>query len=114
MANFASADVFINEFLPRGVSDPDSEWVELFNNGTSSINITDWNITDGEGRFTILNISINPQEFIVFAENFTFFNATYPSVNARGIRIINYGPQSAVGLSFADGGDQINLTNSSG
>ncbi|HLD88706.1 MAG TPA: lamin tail domain-containing protein, partial [Candidatus Nanoarchaeia archaeon] len=114
MAVFASADVLINEFLPSGVFDPNSEWIELFNNGTSSVNITDWNLTDGEGLFTIPNISINPQEFIVFAENFTFFNATYPSVNASGIRIIDYGPQSTVGLSFANGGDQINLTNSSG
>ena len=60
MAGFVSADVFINEFLADGPApEPDSEWVELFNNDSSAVNLNDWNITEqGASANLTLNISI--------------------------------------------------------
>ena len=45
MGGVVSADVFINEFLPD--TDPATgEWIELYNNGSSSVNLAGWNISD--------------------------------------------------------------------
>lgn len=61
-----AGEVVINEFLV----DPDSEqWVELYNKGTESVDISGWFIDD-DGRtqkFTIPSgTTINPSEFKVF------------------------------------------------
>lgn len=46
--------VIISAILPnpRG-TEPDEEWIELKNVGSSPVDISGWLITDGEGRYTI-------------------------------------------------------------
>jgi len=93
--NLALGYVVINEFLADSPYPTDKlgEWVELYNHGVLPINISGWNITEkgASDNFTIQDITLAPNEFIVLAFNFTIFNSTYPSVNASGIRIIEYG-----------------------
>lgn len=61
-----AGDVVINEFLV----DPDADqWVEIYNKGSSAINIGGWFIDDDGGtqKFTIPSgTTINPSEFKVF------------------------------------------------
>lgn len=55
----ASGDVRINEILPVSTSDmssaPDGEWIELYNEGTSDIDLNAWSIIDGMGNVTYLD-----------------------------------------------------------
>ncbi|MDP3726907.1 MAG: lamin tail domain-containing protein [bacterium] len=71
-----AGDVVINEFLV----DPDaSQWVELYNKGTATTDISGWFIDDNGGtqKFTIpAGTSINPGEFKVFESGLFNFNRT--------------------------------------
>ena len=71
-----AGDVVINEFLV----DPDSsQWVELYNKGTTPIDIGSWFIDDNGGsqKFTIPSGTlINPSEYKIFESGFFNLNRT--------------------------------------
>lgn len=60
--------VTINEILydPLG-SDSENEWIEIYNNGSVAVNLTDWTITDSEGAddFLFPDILFPPGNYIV-------------------------------------------------
>ncbi len=69
----AEGSIVINEFLV----DPDSgQWVELYNSGTESVDISGWFIDDNGGsqKFTIQSSSIGPGEYKVFESTSFNFN----------------------------------------
>lgn len=80
-----ATDIVINEFLV----DPDSsQWVELYNKGSSSIDISGWFIDDdgGSQKFTIpANTVINSNEFKIFESG--LFNLNRGSADT--IQLIN-------------------------
>lgn len=80
-----AADIVINEFLV----DPDSnQWAELYNKGTSTIDISGWFIDDSGGsqKFVIPSgTSINPSEFKVFESGLFNLNRT----SADTIQLLN-------------------------
>lgn len=57
----------ISEFLPNPVGkDTDAEWIELFNNGDSEINLSGWRLKDASGKiFSFGNIEISPGGYAV-------------------------------------------------
>lgn len=75
----AWADVFISEFLANnstGLQDEDgqrSDWIEIHNNGLTSVNLENWALTDDSGeleKWVFPSVSIAPNSFIVvFASN---------------------------------------------
>src|SRR3989338_5429849 len=78
----ASAAVVINEFManPAGTgTDPDGEWIELFNNWTSTVDLNGFKISDGEATFTFgtLNTLLFPGMFLVLVNNKTEFDAAH-------------------------------------
>jgi hypothetical protein len=40
-----------------GTPYPDGEWLELFNDGSTDIDLNGWSIIDGMGNFTLLDAS---------------------------------------------------------
>ncbi|MBI2542112.1 lamin tail domain-containing protein [Candidatus Woesearchaeota archaeon] len=107
----ASAQISINEVLANGLDDPKSEWVELFNNGSIDVDLTNWNISEtSSSNFTLSGV-IPPKGYAVLTRNFTVFNSTYPKVNMSGTRIIEITISS---FNLADTGGEIWLYNSSG
>ncbi|MFH1286174.1 MAG: lamin tail domain-containing protein [Candidatus Magasanikbacteria bacterium] len=52
----------INEFLPNPSTG--TEWIELYNPSTNTINITDWILEDGVGHIASLVSSIDPNKFL--------------------------------------------------
>lgn len=82
---YAEGSVVINEFLV----DPDSsQWVELYNRGDTSTDISNWSIDDNGGsqKFTIPQGSIiNPSEFIVFESSSFNLNRT----SSDEVRLLN-------------------------
>jgi len=116
MAGVVSADVLINEFLANGIDDPKTEWIEIYNNASSSVDISNWNISDiasNAKNFTIIDTIIPSKGFVILANNFTVFNSTFPSVNESGIKILEYGPSTS-SPSLSNTGDTLFLYNSSG
>ena len=89
MSSFVSADVFINEFLPE-TSPSNGEWIELYNNGSSSVSLTNWNISDESSNSNLtLDITIAADGFVVLSRSFAVLNQTYPGINDTGI-VVGY------------------------
>ena len=87
----AQAALFINEVLPNGLLEPQSEWVELYNDGNAAVSLNDWNITEqGANSNITLNITIPAQGFVVLVRDFSVFNATFPNKNGTGL-VVGYG-----------------------
>lgn len=57
------SDVLINELMVN--PSEGNEWLELFNNTSTAINLTGWSINDGSGKIFDLNGEILPQGFLV-------------------------------------------------
>ncbi len=72
-----SENIFINEFLPYPLKD-EKEWVELYNAGSETINLTGWQIDDEENSTSPLTIPDNTQiksgEFLVVTMSKSMFN----------------------------------------
>jgi len=110
MLPFVFGDVLINEFLPNSVN-TDYEWIELFNTGSSTVNLSNFNISEeSNNNFTIGDVTIEAASFVILVRDETTFNQTY---NLTDVTLIEYG--SIVGsFNLNDSGDSIFLYNSSG
>ena len=64
---FVCADVLINEIMYNPSSeqadDTDLEWVELYNNGVETVDLSDWKIKGKDFE----DVSIAPDEYVVLA-----------------------------------------------
>jgi len=60
--SFAKSSLVINEFV-ADPTDDDVEWVEIYNNTGSGINLKNWIIKDGSGKKTELSGLISGQQF---------------------------------------------------
>ena len=75
----ARADVVISEFLANnntGLVDEDGarqDWIELYNDGASAVNLGGWRLTDESGnlsKWILPSVSLEPRGFlVVFASN---------------------------------------------
>jgi len=112
-SNFANANILINEILANGINDPDSEWVELFNDGSADVNLANWNLSETSSKNVTLNAdaTIPSNGFIILAGDSSAFNSAYPNVNSRGIKIVNITTSS---FNLADTGGEVKLYDSSG
>ena len=119
---FASADVFINEIMYNPANfqaggDTHGEWIELFNNGTTSVNLAGWKINDD----TFDNIRIGANEHIIIAENLNTSGTTglnFESYWGNNDSVWNatdgFNATDSSGFSFDNDAATINLTNSTG
>ena len=112
MAGFANADIFINEFLANGILEPDNEWVELFNNKSSAVDLTGFNISESGSGNLSLSVTIPAKGFVVLVENFTLFNLTFPNLNSTGV-IVDYG-EIVPSFQLSNNNGIIELYNNSG
>lgn len=106
-----SSSVIINEVLANGLNDPNSEWVELFNNGSAYANLTGWGISETSSSNFTLSGTISSKGYVILTRNFSVFNSAYPKVNLSGTRIIEI---TVSNFNLADTGGEIWLYNSSG
>jgi len=108
--------VVINEFCANGdnsVTDDDGEWIELYNYGTSSVDISEFVVSDNpaanggaEGSFIIPPSTVlGAKSFYLCVNNTTAFSTLYPSTPD-----IEYGTIDA-GLLLSNTGDDIYLFN---
>lgn len=97
----AAAELSINEIMYAPNSNgggENNEWIELFNNGTSETDITDWTI-DGK---PIPQATVAPQGYLILAKNSTKFLEIY---NRSSVR---------VPFTLSNNGEIINITDKNG
>ncbi|MBS3105894.1 lamin tail domain-containing protein [Candidatus Woesearchaeota archaeon] len=111
LSSNAYSAVLINEILANGLNDPDSEWVELFNNNSFPVSLANWNISETSSSNFTLNATIPVNGFIILAGDSSIFNQTYPNVKLNGINIINI---TLSNFNLADTSGEVRLYNSSG
>lgn len=72
-----SQDILINEFLPWPANET-KEWVELFNNGSETVNLYGWQIDDADNstspQVIPANTAIVANDFLVITFNKSTFN----------------------------------------
>ena len=59
-----TGDIVINEFVSDNTT---AEWVELYNNGTESVDLTGWTLEDGAGTTKSLSGTIPADGYLVFS-----------------------------------------------
>ncbi|OGG32347.1 hypothetical protein A3I80_02150 [Candidatus Gottesmanbacteria bacterium RIFCSPLOWO2_02_FULL_40_10] len=97
--------VIINEIY-SGVSQ-NYEWVELFNNSPFPVNLSGWNIADGDSPDTFLNLSDIPAFGYAVVISASSLVSGIPA-EAIIIRVSGY-----IGSGLNNEGDSVNLTNDS-
>lgn len=67
------AHIFISEFLadPKAVSDSNGEWIELYNAGSSTVNLRGWTLADlGSDQHVLqTDLPIAPGQYLVLGRN---------------------------------------------
>lgn len=82
-------DIVINELMYDPISgNDDSQYVELYNQGTNAVNLAGWQFTSGI-TFTFPNVTIAPKGCLVVARNETNLFAIYTNLNT-GNTVGNY------------------------
>ena len=83
-------DIVINELMYDPISgNDDDQYIELYNKGTNTVNLTGWQFTSGV-TFTFPNVTLAPNGYLVVARNLTNLFAKYPNLNS-GNTVGNYG-----------------------
>ena len=96
-------DIVINEIMYHPISgDDNDEYVELYNRGSSPVNVVEWRLVDGINFVIPLNTVIQPGGYLVIAENRTNLLARHPGLNPNLV-VGDYGGQ------LANGGERVAL-----
>ncbi len=113
LAMTVQADVVINEIMYNTPGTPDVEWIELYNNGSTTVELDDWYFIDDNPLHThcILMGDLLPGEFLVVVGDFALFSTQYPGVT--NININAFDP-SGTGFSLGNGGDSVIIYNDDG
>ncbi|MBK3519434.1 CotH kinase family protein [Carboxylicivirga marina] len=108
-ADEADEQVIINEvFYKSGENMKPSDWVELYNTGSTAIDLKDWSFSDGKQDSAFVfegTYILYPDEYLVICKNKENFKTSYPWVR-------NYVGEIIFGLSSL--GDHLRLYNDEG
>ncbi len=101
--------VRLNEILPNPEAGLTSEWVEIHNVYTDSIDISGWQLGDALNLYRIANSSfkVAAQQYLVLAEDSAAFRTYYPSFNGQLFQPSDW-------AQLNDGGDIARLTDTFG
>jgi len=108
----ARARPILNEALADALGpEPQSEWVELLNDGTLAVDLGQYSLQDGGGRTPLPHASLAPREYALLVRDDFAPNASDepPAAGARLIRLPTLGKS---GLSNA--GERLSLVDSAG
>lgn len=96
-------EMVINEIMYHPLSgDSNDEYVELYNRGTSAVNLGGWKLSDGISFTFPSNAVVAPGGYVVVAENLTNLRSKYAQLNPANA----YGN---FGGNLANGGERLVL-----
>ncbi len=101
------SSVLINEVMANGIDDPDSEWIELYNNEDHTVNLINWNVSESSSKNFTLNTIIPAKGFIILAVDYKTFNSIYPQVISNGIEVVDV----TINFNLADSLGEVILYN---
>ncbi len=105
-------DIKVNEFCSNGPSlgDVTTEWIELYNTGSSSVDVSNYIISDEEGSFKIPSgTTIDANDFFVLMNNTDSFDIYYTLPG--GVGSFEYKDSISGSFGLSNSGDQIILYN---
>ena len=96
------SQIVINEVMYAPTS-PNKEWFELYNLGTSAVNVQNWKwrdaaISNPVRTITTLSVTVNPNDFVIICEDSTNFRSAYPGVTALVIQSIGWNALNNTGI----------------
>ncbi len=75
-------DVVINELMYDPISgNDDDQYIELYNRGTNTVNLANWQFTAGVNFTFPAGVTLAPDSYLVVACNLTNLLAKYPNLN---------------------------------
>lgn len=103
----AENDITINEIMYNSGSSGAEDWIEIYNNSSDLVDLTNWQFKDDDDThiFTLPQISISGNEFLVICRDTTDFKSIFPSVS-NFIGNFDFGLGSNI--------DQVRIFNASG
>jgi len=108
-AGVASAELAVTEFLNNVLgNESTNEWMEIYNYGSSPIDLAGYTVSDNTGTFVFPGGTIAPGEAIILAQDPAGFAANWPTVSAQV-----FGPWAPI-INLANTDDQIVLSDPSG
>lgn len=90
------AEVLISEIMynPRADNEADLEWVEIYNTGTSPVDLSSWTIEDLQDNQVSLplpsGLTLDPNEAIVLTGNLTAFDTNWQPSRVRRVQVGNF------------------------
>ena len=113
LSTAAYADVVINEIMYNSPGSPDIEWIELYNDGPSAVELDDFYFIDSDPTHThcILNGDLAPGAYLLVVGDISAFSAEYPGVGP--ININDFDP-NGTGFGLSNGGEAIYLYDDDG
>lgn len=101
--------IAITEFMNNSLgSESTDEWIELYNYGINSVDITGWTISDEDlDNDAITSATIEPGDYIILAKSKVAFETQWLG-GVTDTRVIQHN------MTLADGADEIILTNADG
>jgi len=111
-APLSAGEIVINEIM-YNADGSDVEYVELYNNGSSAVNLSSWYILDDNDSHThcVLSGNLAAGAYLVIPGNYTIFQVAYPSVS----NVLTTGFSSGSDAwALGNGGDAVRLFNASG
>lgn len=110
LPNLASAQIIFSEVMyDFPGTDAKHEWIEIYNNGTEFINLSQWSLRENQANHALVFISgtefLNPGSFAVLADHAQTFLTDYPDF--QGSLFNSY-------FSLNNDGEELSLINASG
>jgi hypothetical protein len=98
------SEVVVNELMYNPISkDDDDQFIELYNRGTATVDLTGWEFTAGVSYTFPNGTLLAPGGYLVIARNLTNLLAKYPNLNATNT-LGNYSGK------LAHGGERVALS----
>jgi hypothetical protein len=112
MGRIIAGDIIINEIMYHA-SDSDLEFVELYNNGATTIDLTGWYLIDNDDSHTkcILAGALKSGAYLVVARLVYQFQVAYPTVS--NVYTVGFGA-GADAWALGNGGDAVRLFDAHG
>ena len=106
-----AAHVVISEVMydPSG-TEPDGEWIELFNPTGETVDLAGWILRDNStSQDALPALILGPGEYSVVAAKLAAFKASYPGFAGNLMSL-----EQAIGNGLANGGDRVILKDANG
>ncbi|SNS80233.1 Por secretion system C-terminal sorting domain-containing protein [Ekhidna lutea] len=108
ITEFMNNSLGTNNLDPTIGDETTNEWIELFNYGLNSVDLTGWTISDEDSDSDVIGaVSIDPGDYVILTRSKTYFETQWLG-GVPDAHVVQ------LGITLADGADEIILSNNEG